>query len=133
MKIYFTASAIGKKLYENNYKKIYGTIEELGYKNLDDLILKINPKKFYLGDEKNRVQVYKNALNFIKQADLVILEVSVNSFSMGYVMDKTLEMGKPVILLYFEGAELFFAQGVQDEKLQVFGDFFNNDFHLRTD
>lgn len=119
MKIYFTASARGKMLYDSNYKRIYEIIEELGNKNLDDLILKIDPQKFYSGNKDNRVDLYKRTVKLIKNADIVILEVSVSSLSMGYVMDRALEEGKPVILLYFKGVNPYFAGGIQDERLQV--------------
>jgi len=119
MKVYFTASARGKSSYKANYKRIYEVIEELGHKNLDDLILKVDPGKLYLGDEQAQVDLYKNTLDFIKEADIVVLEVSLPSLSMGYVMDRALEQGKPVVILHLEGSNPYFAGGIQDEKLQV--------------
>lgn len=119
MKIYFTASARGKKKYGENYRRIYEAIEELGYKNLDDLVLKIDPQKFYLGDQEDQVNLYRKAMDLVKSADIIVLEISIPSLSMGYVMDRALDEGKPVILLYIEGVNPYFAGGVQDEKLQV--------------
>jgi hypothetical protein len=119
MKIYFTASGRGKKLYDNNYKKIAEVIEKQGHKNLDRMILDINPKEFYLGCQRDRQNLYKNTINKIKDADIVILEVSVPSLSIGYVLDKSLAEGKPVIAIYVEGLNPYFAEGIQDERLQV--------------
>ena len=119
MKIYFTASARGKELYSDNYTKIYKLIEDLGHKNLDNLVLKINPQKFYSGDQEDQADLYKNTVKLIKKADVIILEVSTPSLSMGYVMDRALDEGKPVIILYQKGVNPFFASGIKEERLQV--------------
>jgi len=119
MRIYFTAPAKGKKLHGDNYKKIYDAIEELGHKNLDDLILTIDPKKFYSSNREEQADLYKKTVKHIKTADIVILEVSTSSLSMGFVIAKALDEGKPVIILYLEGVSPYFARGIQDERLQA--------------
>ena len=119
MKIYFTASARGKNLYGESYKKIFYLIEKLGHKNLDDLVLKIDPKEFYLGDQRDRENLYNRAMIKIRNADMVVLEVSIPSLSMGFVMEKSLARGKPVVALYSDGLNPYFADGIRDKRLQV--------------
>ncbi len=119
MNIYYTASARGIKHFQSKYKKIYDTIGKLGHKNLDDLVLKISEEKFYEGSQEDQTLFYEQTMKLIKSADTVILEVTVPSFSMGYVLHKALEMGKPVIALYQSGNPPYFAQGIENEKLQV--------------
>jgi hypothetical protein len=120
MKIYFTASSRGKKDYSENYRKIYDVIENLGHENLDDLIIQtVDENYFYSGSHDDQMKLFKQTLVNIKSCDMVVLEVSVHSLSMGYVMHKALDMGKPVIALYLKGREPYFALGIENEKLQV--------------
>ena len=119
MKVYFTASVRGKKDFDENYDYIYNVIEDLGHKNIDDLILRIDADGFYKGSHKDQVKLYKQTIDDIKKCDVVVLEVSIHSLSMGFVMQKALELGKPVVSLYMPGCDPYFAMGVDNEKLQV--------------
>lgn len=119
MKIYYTASARGLKSFQNEYKKIYNCISNLGHQNLDDLVFNINESDFYGGNHAEQTKLYERTIKLIKKSDLVVLEVSVPSLSMGYVLHKSLELGKPVIVLYQPGNPPYFAQGIENDKLQV--------------
>jgi len=119
MKIYYTSSARGTKEFKEKYGKIFQTIEKLGHKHLDDLVLTIDKDVFYDGTHKDQTELYEQTIKFIKKSDIVVLEVTVPSFSMGYVLHKALEMNKPVIALYQPGNPPFFAQGIENDKLQV--------------
>ena len=119
MKVYFTASLRGKQNSDLDYEKIFSLIESLGHKNLDDIVLRKSESRFYQGSHEEQVRLYKQALNNINTADVVILDVSIPSLSMGYVLQKALENSKPVIALYKKGYVPFFALGIDNEKLQV--------------
>ena len=119
MKIYFTSSARGVREFKKKYGRIFQTIEKLGHKNLDDLVLTIDKDVFYDGTHDDQTTLYEQTIKFIKESDIIILEVTVPSFSMGYVLHKALEMNKPVIALYQTGNPPFFAQGIENDKLQV--------------
>ncbi|MBP7740732.1 hypothetical protein KA089_00945 [Candidatus Woesebacteria bacterium] len=119
MKIYFTSSARGISDFKTKYGKIFQSIEKLGHKNLDDLVLTIDKDVFYDGTHNDQTILYEKTIKFIKKCDIVILEVTIPSLSMGYVLHKSLEMNKPVIALYQPGNPPFFAQGIENDKLQV--------------
>jgi uncharacterized glyoxalase superfamily metalloenzyme YdcJ len=119
MKIYFTASARGKKKFGNLYQEIFQTIEKLGHDNIDSTIIDNDSDDFYDGSHEVQIKVYEQAMKNIKDCDVVVLEVSVHSLSMGYVMQKALEKGKPVIAIYYQDHLPHFAAGIEDDKLQV--------------
>ncbi len=119
MKVFFTASLRGQKKLINDYQKIFETIEKLGCQNLDDFILKGDFPKLRGSSDRHRVALLRKAIKQIKKADIIVLEVSVHSLSMGYLMNRSLEEGKPVILLYKEGIRPFLPIGVEDPNLQT--------------
>jgi hypothetical protein len=118
MKIYFTASPRGKVYYSDFYKRIFHEIETLNHKNLEDLPVTSN-ERFYLGDDKSRKELYRKTIDNISKADVLVLEVSHHSFAVGYIADRALQLGKPVIALYTEGSDPYFASGIMSERLQV--------------
>jgi 2'-deoxynucleoside 5'-phosphate N-hydrolase len=119
MKIYFTASGRGSETFKNSFESIFQTVEDLGHTNIDDLVFTIDKDEFYKGTHIEQVKLYKKAIELLKKCDVVVLEVTVHSLSMGFVMQKALEIGKPVIALYQENNEPYFALSVDNEKLQV--------------
>jgi len=119
MKVYFTSSIRGNTHKELNFKLIHGTLAKLGYEHLDDLVLNFDIQKFYQGNELTQSDLFRRTLENINKADVVVLEVSMPSLSMGYILQKSLDASKPVILLYKDGFDPFFAMGINHEKLQV--------------
>lgn len=119
MKIYFDASGRGFDQFGKYYRQIDDFIKDLGHENLNDLFNESVVQQFYEGPHKKRVNRYQDLLNNLKKSDLVILEVSIHSLSMGFWMQKALELNKPVIALYLKGREPKFIEGVQNDKLQV--------------
>ena len=119
MKIFFTASARGVQKYGKEYEKMYQAIQKLGHSHVDDVILKGTEDEIfnYLQSVKNNL--YVDTLKKIKKADIVILDVSVNSLSMGFVLHHALELGKPVIALYYQGKNPLFLSAIDDSKLQL--------------
>lgn len=119
MKVYFTASARGLEEHREDYKTIHNLIDDLGHRNLDDIVVDTDPASFYEGDHKAQVDLYEQAMRKIRDADVIILEVTKHSLSMGFVMHSALDLGKPVIALYKKGNKPFFAAGIEDDRLQV--------------
>ncbi len=120
MKVYFNATLRGIKNLRVYYEKIYKTIEELGYKNVDDLLFRVDPEKFLKGKYRDQVNLYKVINHNIQKADIIVLETSAQSISMGYTINRAIEKGKPLILLYQEGyTPPLLAEGIHSEKLQI--------------
>lgn len=120
MKIFYTASLRGVQSYRDKLKLIYDLIEKLGHKNIDNVLFKITEEdKFYDGSHNDQITHFKRMIKSIKGADVIILEVSTHSLSIGFILQKALEMNKPVIALHQTGNSPFFLQGIENEKLQV--------------
>ncbi len=124
MKVFFTAPQRGKKDLGEYYKKILATVKDAGYTSLDDSVINISNEDFYKnfeGMEKvEHEKFYNKILDILRKADINIFECSFPSLGIGYQITKSLEYGKPTIVLYFENvpSHLFFA-GADDEKLII--------------
>lgn len=118
MQVYFIASSrlVGED--KELYSKIYKTIS-LEHKMVSDKVWKW--AKNGVDDIKDDVQAkkenYNETLKCINKADIVIMEVSGHSMSMGYIISKALEINKPVIAMYITEAEPVFVAGIDDPKL----------------
>jgi len=121
MKIYFVASprAIGG---EGSFlKQMYDYLKKSNSMT-SDLLVRLdedNVKEFYGASHKEVVEHYKKTMLAIKKADMVIVEVSLHSMSMGFIVNKALELNKPVIALYKKGFEPYFFSGIENEKLRI--------------
>lgn len=132
MKIFFVASQRGKETYDKNYTAIFNTINDLGHKNLDDRMFKSTVKEFYDRMKKEGAKTYQKLfsenIQYIRKADINIFECSWQSFSIGYMVQKSVEMNKPTIVLHDEKTEHppYFIFGSDDEKLITRSYNFNN-------
>lgn len=128
MKVFFVASPRSVNREPENFRNLFGHIEK-DNKMLSDWVLdwgRGNVESFYSGTHKERIEHFKETMDYIKRAELVIVEVSEHSMSMGYIVNKALEIGKPVIALFKEGFEPYFFSGIEDTKLQIVGYDENN-------
>jgi hypothetical protein len=117
MKIFFVGSPRALKEHKNELTKIYHTITQLGHENLYHLVINSNPDTFY---NKNETQInfhFKTTSQALHAADLLIVEASIHSLSMGYLVRMGEELDKPVIVMYKSGSEPFFFSGNTYERL----------------
>lgn len=123
MKIFFTASLRGTDTHKENYKKIYELIEKMGFTHLDKEIFDLKSEKYYRQIENEGKEGYKDLyqrkLEHVKEADICVYECSVNSLSIGYLIQKSLDNNKPTIVLYEESSVPHFLSGIEEEKLIV--------------
>lgn len=119
MKVYFTSSARASKSLKDSYQQIFSLISDLGHIHLDNYKDTNDAKKIYLGSHDENLKLYKRAMECIRNADVVVLEVSTHSLTMGYLLQQGLSLGKPVIALYVTGNRPAFAAGIDNEKLQL--------------
>lgn len=123
MRVYFTSSMRGKNFFERHYKEICQEIKNLGYQLQTDELLTNTVRDFYNKLEKSgrkaHVKLYKERLKFIRQADICVYECTIHSLSIGFLILKSLEMGKPTIVLYFKKNIPYFLVGIEEEKLII--------------
>ncbi len=60
---------------------------------------------------------YKKTVKAINKSDVVVMEISGHSMSMGYILSQALEQNKPVVVLYKKGMEPIFVKGITNPKL----------------
>lgn len=119
MKIFFTGSPRALRTHPKEHMAIYKAIEKYGGENLSQLVINANPKEFYEANNDQVLEHFKVTMNHVKNADAVIAEVTTHSMSMGYIVNKTLELNKPAIVLHLPGFKPFFFGGIENEKLLV--------------
>ena len=98
MKIYFAGSIRGgredQRLYLQiiNYLKKYNEVltEHIGDESINDL-----------GEKGNKdTYIYKRDMEWLKQCDLVIAEVTTPSLGVGYEIGRAIQFNKKVLCLY---------------------------------
>lgn len=109
----------GKKKYGQNYLAIYNTILKLGHTQLDNLLLNNTEADLYSLQYEDQKKIYRNAIRLIREADVIVLEVSEPSISMGYVMNFALELNKPTILLHVKNQYPIFVTGIKNDNLHT--------------
>ena len=103
MKIYFAGSIRGgrrdRELYARiiNFLKTYGVIltEHIGNNELS------RDGENYLSDPS----IYKRDMDFIRETDVLIAEVTTPSLGVGYEIGKAEELNKPILCLYRKNSE----------------------------
>ncbi|KKN95575.1 hypothetical protein LCGC14_0174440 [marine sediment metagenome] len=104
MKIYFAGSIRGGKEKKKDYKRIiyelskFGEVltEHIGGKRasvsnkVNDLLARFTGNKY----------IFERDMIWLKMADVVIADLSVNSFGVGFEIGKADELGKKIILIW---------------------------------
>lgn len=122
MKVFFTATYSGINQFNSSYQKIFSLLEEFGLTNVDEEIKDITYNKYinYIKKSKaNQEQSVNLTITQIKKADICVYEVSAHSLGVGFIIQKSLELCKPTIILYQKGFTPYFLAGVKDEKLII--------------
>jgi len=116
MKIYFTASIVGRSQFKSHYEAIVNYLSKR-HSIVANHILKADHNKIINEKREDRLTFHKNLERWICSADCVIAEVSFPSISVGFEISLALSMGKPVLLLYSEGDPPSLLIHHRDEKL----------------
>ncbi len=121
MKIFFTGSprALKDPQRKAEHTTLYNAFVKMGHTHLSDLVISADPEKFYDQTHAQAMEHYSKTLNALKRADILVVEASTHSMSMGYLVEKALGMSKPVIVFYVPNQPPFFFSGIEDERLQV--------------
>lgn len=120
MKIFFTGSPRALRIqdYKNDLNKIFQSLEKHG-KNLSRLVIDADPDEFYKLDYDGVAKHYQVTIDHLKNADVVVAEVSMQSMSMGYLVNMALNLSKPTLCLYRGGKSPFFLSGISDLNLII--------------
>lgn len=121
MKIFFIASSRLVSIDPKLYEKIYLELAR-DNKMVSDKVLrwtKKGTKDMGKVPKTKKVENYKDSVNSIKKADIVVMEVTGHSMSMGYLLSKALEDSKPVIAIHQKSYTPNFISGIVDPKLKI--------------
>lgn len=121
MKIYFVASS---RLVDANpklYSKMYLYLANEGKMVSDKVMawIKKGVKDISAASLAAKKENYLLSLESVKKADIIVMEVSGHSMSMGYLVSKALEMNKPVVALHKKEHVPSFITGIDDPKLII--------------
>jgi len=98
MNIYFACSITGGREFEATYQEIVAALTADGYQiptsHLVQSDVMENEREILAQD------VYERDVNWIKNCDVLIAEVSVPSHGVGYEIGFALNIGKPVLCLH---------------------------------
>ncbi len=121
MKVFFTGSprALKDTQMRAEHEAIYKAIEKIGATHLSRLVINADPDVFYRANQDDVLKHYNNTIECVKKADVVVAETSMQSMSMGYLVEKALSMNKPVVVVHRVGAPPFFFSGIEDDRLQI--------------
>lgn len=100
MKIFFVASVHGKRQFGENYKTIVQLFRDVGHTVEADHVLGMTPDSIDSWDDTKDVDFHKKILDGIKRADLIVVDLSYGSTSVGYLVSVAVENGKPTIAFY---------------------------------
>ena len=98
MNIYFACSITGGCEFEANYQEVVAALLADGHEIPTSYLAQSNVME---NERKLMPQdVYERDINWIKNCDALIAEVSVPSHGVGYEIGFALNIGKPVLCLY---------------------------------
>ena len=116
MKVYFTASIVGKKKYLKEYITIIRLLAQKDCIVVADHIIQSSEHAINLETEQEREQFHKKLRHWITDAHCVVVEASFPSISVGFEISLALQCNKPVLVLYRHEAPTLLA-GYQNEQL----------------
>lgn len=143
MKIYFCGSIRGGRQLAPLYKKMISMLQEYGQVLTEHLgdDEEIQQKDRILSDDV----IHDRDMQWIRESDLLVAEVTVTSLGVGYEIGRAIEMGKPVLCLFNNksgsplSAMISGSEGVQmhyytdpDELSDVFREFISLNAAHRT-
>jgi len=119
--VYFLVSPRVVDKRQEFFAGVYDHLKKNG-KMVSDLVKRLSKMKagdFYKVPEEEGADRFKRWLVYVKKCDVVVVEVSGHSMTLGYVIGKALELNKPVVALHRKGQKSYFVLGMDSSKLQV--------------
>jgi hypothetical protein len=122
MKVFYTATYSGKNVFGKYYQTIYDQIEALGYVHVDNEVITLNYEDYVQKMSEGRdaqIANFHKKMDGIQNADICVVESSAHSLGNGFIVQRSLDMGKPTIVLYYKNNKPFFLSGIEDEKFII--------------
>jgi nucleoside 2-deoxyribosyltransferase len=97
VKIYFAGSIRGGRDDKDLYFAIIKLLQNHGQvltEHVGDMKLSV------MGENKTGVDIFKRDLDWVKEADVIVAEVTIPSLGVGYELGKAEEFGKKVLCFY---------------------------------
>jgi nucleoside 2-deoxyribosyltransferase len=98
MKVYFACSISGGRKDEKIYQKLVGVLLSLGFDVPTAHIAHTGIEE--IDAQQDPYDIYLRDVNWIKESDLLVAEISTPSHGVGYEIGYALEHNKPVFCLY---------------------------------
>jgi hypothetical protein len=115
MTIYFSASLAGRKKYEQNYRLIVSELQSLGHKVIYEYLFEKTREEVGKQTEQEKLARQRNLLEWKRDTDLIVAEVSNPSFGQGQEIEDAIRLRKPVLALHvLEVQPHILTAGVED-------------------
>lgn len=120
MKVHFIGDLGGNK---NDYNNIVAIIKKNGGELVTDHSLARTLKDIQTETPEDAELYAKKMSQWLKQADIVVVETTIPLLGAGYEIAMASQLGKPVIALYRPDGKNtpYVLRGLESEKLQVIG------------
>src|SRR3990167_8292442 len=122
MKVFLISTPIGEKKLGDLFQKLYDELGHMGYKHVSNYITTHHSKDFVIQMEKGKEEqkkFYNEMIDSINKADICIFEASTPSFGVGYLIQHSISISKPTIVLFHKEFKSYLIPGIDDEKLIV--------------
>ncbi len=104
MNIYFGGSIAGGRDFLETYQEIVAYLKNNGHRVLTEHV--VQPDVLELEKNFTAEQIYTRDIEWLKECDCLVAEVSNPSLGVGYEICYALRINKPVLCLYKEGVFL---------------------------
>jgi len=119
MKVFFVGTNRGEGELRKNYESLYKEISNLGYTHVSDFVVTDTSdfqEQMKVGRNKH-IQFYNEMIHDIQSADICLFEASTPSLAVGFLIQRSLDLSKPTIALYYKDNLVYFLSGIEDDKL----------------
>lgn len=117
MKVYFTASIVGKKHHLDDYLKIIEILKSQEIEVISEHIINSTEAQIRLETKEERLAFHKKLEKWIQESDFVVAETTFPSISVGYEISLAQHFLKPILILFTGNHPPSLLAQHRDEKL----------------
>ncbi len=104
MKIYFSGSISGGREHEAIYQHLVAHLQAQGHAVLSAHVA--DPVALEAEKDRSPREVFERDVNWVKQCEAMVAEVSTPSLGVGYEYALAVQLGKPVLCVYRSGLRM---------------------------